>query len=114
MGKSKRGSFRRYCASAAVHFVWQTVKASLAQSHPSQKVQDTSVHEVTSFKHFVMHALSDGWQRPSNVAPLSCGQSVATRSLAAVHVVRLVGAHPMKWPPPQTHAPVFPHCGNGQ
>jgi hypothetical protein len=90
------------------------VKTSPAQSQASQNAQLISPHAVTSSKHLVMHALSDCWQRLSKVAPLSWGQSVAMRALAAEHVVRFEGAQPRKWPPPQTHAPWLPHWGNGQ
>lgn len=37
----------------------QVAKLLLAQSHPSHREQERSPQEVTSFKHFVTHALSD-------------------------------------------------------
>ena len=42
-----------------------------------------SLHEVTSSRHLVTHALSDCWQSPSKTAPFSVGHRLATRAFAA-------------------------------
>ena len=90
-------------------------KRSVAQPQVSQKVQKTSLQEVTWPRHSVTHALSVRAQRPSKVGPFSVGQRVATWALAAEQAVASpAGAHPRYLPPPQMQAPFEPHCGNGQ
>ena len=63
---------------ALVQVPTHSEKRSLAQSQVSQKVQKTSLQEVTSSRHFVMHALFVPPQRPSKVGPFSVGQRVAS------------------------------------
>jgi hypothetical protein len=63
---------------ALVQVPTHSEKRSPAQSQASQKVQKTSLQEVTSSRHFVMHALFVPLQRASKVGPLSVGQSAAS------------------------------------
>lgn len=75
------------------------------QPQPSQKLQETWLHDVTSLRHLVVQALSDCAQRLAKVAPDRLGHIPATRALAAAQVLTLMGAQPRNLPPPQTHAP---------